>query len=139
MENLNLNKKLSKEPKCCSVVGIFVLLHLLQTQKCVIAIALKTFISFFSSFSSLSQTAETVEAIVTQLMEKQRNARQAALNKQLECGCPETNATNGDKMQCCIHNTTTTAAVSTVRNSQHKVHVMMPSHLQKFLLSFFCI
>ena len=51
MKSLNLNKKLSKEPKCCSVVGIFVLLHLLQTQKCVIAIALKTFISFFSSFT----------------------------------------------------------------------------------------
>ena len=85
--------------------------------KCVTAIALKT-------SSHFSQTAETVEAIVTQLMEKQRNARQAALNKQLECGCPETNATNGDKMQCCIHNTTTTAAVSTVRNSQHKVDVI---------------
>ena len=69
----------------------------------------------------MTQTAETVEAIVTQLMEKQRSARQAALNKQLECGCPETNATNGDKMQCCIHSTTTTAAVTTVRNSQHKV------------------
>ena len=82
--------------------------------KCVTSIALKT-------SSHFSQTAETVEAIVTQLMEKQRNARQAALNKQLECGCPETNATNGDKLQCCIHNTTTTAAVSTVRNSQHKV------------------
>ena len=132
MKYLNLNKKLSKELKCCSVVGIFVLLHLLQTQKCVIAIALKTFISFFSSFSSLSQTAETVEAIVTQLMEKQRSARQAALNKQLECGCPETNATNGDKMQCCIHNTTTTAAVSTVRNSQHKVDVITIQK-QKFI------
>ncbi len=36
----------------------------------------------------LFQTAETVEAIVTQLMEKQRAARAAALNKQLECGCP---------------------------------------------------
>ena len=91
---------------------LFFITSSLQTQKCV-TIALKPHL--------ILQTAETVEAIVTQLMEKQRNARQAALNKQLECGCPETNATNGDKLQCCIHNTTTTAAVSTVRNSQHKV------------------
>ncbi len=35
------------------------------------------------------QTAETVESIVVQLMEKQRAARTAALNKQLECGCPD--------------------------------------------------
>ena len=41
------------------------------------------------------QTAETVEAIVTQLMEKQRAARAAALNKQLECGCPD--STNPEK------------------------------------------
>ncbi|XP_059085704.1 calmodulin-binding transcription activator 1-like isoform X2 [Tigriopus californicus] len=40
-------------------------------------------------------TAETVEAIVTQLMEKQRAARTAALNKQLECGCPD--STNPEK------------------------------------------
>ena len=78
-----------------------------------------------------------MEAIVTQLMEKQRNARQAALNKQLECGCPETNATNGDKMQCCIHNTTTTAAVSTVRNSQHKVcHKLVEFQMQYRVLEF---
>ena len=68
-------------------------------------------------------------------MEKQRSARQAALNKQLECGCPETNATNGDKMQCCIHNTTTTTAVSTVRNSQHKVrHIMLLDEAIKTLI-----
>ncbi|XP_077299054.1 calmodulin-binding transcription activator 2-like isoform X2 [Arctopsyche grandis] len=40
-------------------------------------------------------TAETVEAIVGQLMEKQRLARQAALVKQLECGCPEASCAGG--------------------------------------------
>lgn len=68
-------------------------------------------------FPPTLQTAETIETIVTQLMEKQRAARAAALNKQLECGCPDSNATNGDKTQCCIHSTTTTTAVTTVRNS----------------------
>lgn len=36
-----------------------------------------------------SQTSETVEAIVAQLMEKQRNARQNALVKQLDQNCAE--------------------------------------------------
>ena len=45
------------------------------------------------------QTAETVEAIVTQLMEKQRAARTASLNKQLECGCPDSTASD----KPCIH------------------------------------
>ncbi|XP_076265400.1 calmodulin-binding transcription activator isoform X5 [Rhynchophorus ferrugineus] len=43
-------------------------------------------------------TAETVEAIVSQLMEKQRVARQAALVKQLECGCPD--STCADSKSC---------------------------------------
>lgn len=46
------------------------------------------------------QTAETVEAIVTQLMEKQRVARQAALVKQLECGCPDSTCADG---KTCSH------------------------------------
>lgn len=47
-----------------------------------------------------SQTAETVEAIVTQLMEKQRLARQATLTKQLECGCPDSTCADG---KACSH------------------------------------
>lgn len=46
------------------------------------------------------QTAETVEAIVAQLMEKQRIARQAALVKQLECGCPDSTCADG---KTCSH------------------------------------
>lgn len=44
-----------------------------------------------------SQTSETVEAIVAQLMEKQRNARQNALVKQLDQNCVESSncAANG--------------------------------------------
>ena len=49
----------------------------------------------------ISQTAETVEAIVTQLMEKQRLARTASLNKQLECGCPDSTASGEGKP--CVH------------------------------------
>ncbi|KAK4875873.1 hypothetical protein RN001_012295 [Aquatica leii] len=45
-------------------------------------------------------TAETVEAIVSQLMEKQRVARQAALVKQLECGCPDSTCADG---KSCSH------------------------------------
>uniref|UniRef100_A0A8W7P518 CG-1 domain-containing protein n=1 Tax=Anopheles coluzzii TaxID=1518534 RepID=A0A8W7P518_ANOCL len=45
-------------------------------------------------------TAETVEAIVSQLMEKQRMARQTALVKQLECGCPDANCADG---KSCSH------------------------------------
>ncbi|XP_021696358.1 uncharacterized protein LOC5577064 isoform X3 [Aedes aegypti] len=45
-------------------------------------------------------TAETVEAIVSQLMEKQRLARQSALVKQLECGCPDANCVDG---KSCSH------------------------------------
>lgn len=46
------------------------------------------------------QTAETVEAIVSQLMEKQRLARAAALTKQLECGCPDSTCADG---KTCSH------------------------------------
>ncbi|XP_055609247.1 uncharacterized protein LOC129756408 isoform X2 [Uranotaenia lowii] len=45
-------------------------------------------------------TAETVEAIVSQLMEKQRMARQSALVKQLECGCSDANCVDG---KSCSH------------------------------------
>ncbi|KAJ9578325.1 hypothetical protein L9F63_005443, partial [Diploptera punctata] len=45
-------------------------------------------------------TAETVEAIVTQLMENKRLARAAALNKQLECGCPDSTCADG---KTCSH------------------------------------
>lgn len=48
----------------------------------------------------LLQTAETVESIVGQLMEKQRLARQAALVKQLECGCADGNCGDG---KSCTH------------------------------------
>ncbi|KAJ8721840.1 hypothetical protein PYW08_004242 [Mythimna loreyi] len=44
------------------------------------------------------QTSETVEVIVTQLMEKQRSARAAALARQLECGCPD--STCNDSRNC---------------------------------------
>ncbi|XP_055919254.1 uncharacterized protein LOC129951227 isoform X3 [Eupeodes corollae] len=44
--------------------------------------------------------AETVESIVSQLMEKQRLARQAALVKQLECGCPDSTCADG---KSCSH------------------------------------
>ena len=54
---------------------------------------------FIYSARSPPQTAETVEAIVTQLMEKQRVARTASLNKQLECGCPDSTASD----KPCIH------------------------------------
>ena len=63
--------------------------------------------AFQKGFCLRSQTAETVEAIVTQLMEKQRAARTAALNKQLECGCPD--STGPDK---CGHQTPTITASS---------------------------
>ncbi|CAH1638040.1 unnamed protein product [Spodoptera littoralis] len=43
-------------------------------------------------------TSETVEIIVTQLMEKQRAARAAALARQLECGCPD--STCNDSRNC---------------------------------------
>lgn len=52
------------------------------------------------SLSYDQQTAETVEAIVAQLMEKQRAARQAALVKQLECGCPDSTCADG---KSCSH------------------------------------
>ncbi|KAF4527200.1 hypothetical protein B566_EDAN006127 [Ephemera danica] len=52
------------------------------------------------NISSGQRTAETVEAIVTQLMEKQRQARQAALSKQLECGCPDSTCADG---KACSH------------------------------------
>jgi hypothetical protein len=44
-----------------------------------------------------SQTSETVEAIVAQLMEKQRNARQNALVKQLDQNCAESSCVANGK------------------------------------------
>lgn len=44
-----------------------------------------------------SQTSETVEAIVAQLMEKQRNARQNALVKQLDQNCSESSCVSNGK------------------------------------------
>ena len=38
---------------------------------------------------------------MTQLMEKQRLARTASLNKQLECGCPDSTASGEGKP--CVH------------------------------------
>ncbi|KRJ98500.1 uncharacterized protein LOC6528764 isoform X2 [Drosophila yakuba] len=45
-------------------------------------------------------TAETVESIVCQLMEKQRLSRQAALVKQLDCGCGDGGCVDGKN---CTH------------------------------------
>ncbi|XP_073846812.1 calmodulin-binding transcription activator isoform X2 [Musca autumnalis] len=45
-------------------------------------------------------TAETVESIVCQLMEKQRLSRQAALVKQLDCGCGDASCADG---KTCTH------------------------------------
>nr|XP_017106161.2 uncharacterized protein LOC108131671 isoform X2 [Drosophila bipectinata] len=45
-------------------------------------------------------TAETVESIVCQLMEKQRLSRQAALVKQLDCGCGDAGCADG---KTCSH------------------------------------
>ncbi|KQS70340.1 uncharacterized protein Dere_GG24076, isoform D [Drosophila erecta] len=45
-------------------------------------------------------TAETVESIVCQLMEKQRLSRQAALVKQLDCGCGDGGCVDG---KTCTH------------------------------------
>ncbi|KAH8407574.1 hypothetical protein KR222_007190, partial [Zaprionus bogoriensis] len=45
-------------------------------------------------------TAETVESIVCQLMEKQRLSRQAALVKQLDCGCGDAACADG---KTCTH------------------------------------
>lgn len=48
-----------------------------------------------------SQTTETVEAIVAQLIEKQRQSRQAALVKQLSSeSCPDSTCLIG---QPCLH------------------------------------
>ncbi|XP_028899126.2 uncharacterized protein LOC105216879 isoform X2 [Zeugodacus cucurbitae] len=45
-------------------------------------------------------TAETVESLVCQLMEKQRLSRQAALVKQLDCGCGDASCADG---KTCSH------------------------------------
>ncbi|XP_074029388.1 calmodulin-binding transcription activator isoform X5 [Leptinotarsa decemlineata] len=60
------------------------------------------------------QTAETVEAIVSQLMEKQRVARQAALVKQLECGCPDSTCADG---KSCSHPMRRITAAKEIANS----------------------
>ena len=66
----------------------------------------KIFFSLFSLFLDFkiihiklmhSQTSETVEAIVAQLMEKQRNARQNALVKQLDQNCAESSCVSNGK------------------------------------------
>ncbi|KAJ8981100.1 hypothetical protein NQ317_005418 [Molorchus minor] len=59
-------------------------------------------------------TAETVEAIVSQLMEKQRIARQAALVKQLECGCPDSTCADG---KSCSHPMRRITSAKDVANS----------------------
>lgn len=41
-----------------------------------------------------------MEALVSQLMDKQRSARQNALVKQLECGCPDSTCADG---KSCSH------------------------------------
>lgn len=46
------------------------------------------------------KTAETVESLVCQLMEKQRLSRQAALVKQLDCGCGDASCADG---KTCSH------------------------------------
>lgn len=52
-----------------------------------------------------SQTTETVEAIVSQLIEKQRQSRQAALVKQLSNeSCPDSSCIIG---KTCVHRTKT--------------------------------
>ena len=40
---------------------------------------------------------------MTQLMEKQRLARTASLNKQLECGCPDSTASGSEGGKPCVH------------------------------------
>ncbi|XP_055685714.1 calmodulin-binding transcription activator 1 isoform X3 [Lutzomyia longipalpis] len=59
-------------------------------------------------------TAETVESIVVQLMEKQRSARQAALVKQLECGCANSTCTDG---KSCSH---PMRRITVVKNANEK-------------------
>ncbi|XP_059615382.1 calmodulin-binding transcription activator 1 isoform X2 [Phlebotomus argentipes] len=59
-------------------------------------------------------TAETVESIVVQLMEKQRSARQAALVKQLECGCSNSACSDG---KTCSH---PMRRITVVKNANEK-------------------
>lgn len=58
-----------------------------------------------------------MEVIVSQLMEKQRLARQAALVKQLECGCPDSTCADG---KSCSHpmRRITTAKTATKNNEK---------------------
>lgn len=94
------------KPMCMLIISQFLPTHLVN---------LNFFISWCSSKIVFSEddpdatneieiskfhTAETVEAIVSQLMEKQRLARQAALVKQLECGCPDSTCADG---KSCSH------------------------------------
>ncbi|XP_035787372.1 uncharacterized protein LOC118464251 isoform X3 [Anopheles albimanus] len=60
-------------------------------------------------------TAETVETIVSQLMEKQRMARQTALVKQLECGCPDASCADG---KSCSHPMRRISAAKSVQELQ---------------------
>ncbi|XP_058053807.1 uncharacterized protein LOC131205638 [Anopheles bellator] len=62
-------------------------------------------------------TAETVETIVSQLMEKQRMARQSALVKQLECGCPDANCADG---KSCSHPMRRISAAKSVQELQQQ-------------------
>ncbi|KAH9634358.1 hypothetical protein HF086_010838 [Spodoptera exigua] len=59
---------------------------------------LKVKFAIIKNQGKMFQTSETVEVIVTQLMEKQRAARAAALARQLECGCPD--STCNDSRNC---------------------------------------
>ncbi|CAG2062213.1 unnamed protein product, partial [Timema podura] len=66
--------------------------------------------------NNTTETAETVEAIVTQLMEKQRLARAAALTKQLECGCPDSTCADG---KTCSHPMRRISAAKTANTTDH--------------------
>ncbi|CAH0555336.1 unnamed protein product [Brassicogethes aeneus] len=65
-------------------------------------------------------TAETVEAIVSQLMEKQRQARQAALVKQLECGCPDSTCADGKSCSHPMRRITSAKEVSPLPSSSSR-------------------
>ena len=58
---------------------------------------------------------------MTQLMEKQRLARTASLNKQLECGCPDSTAagSSGEGGKPCVHQQQALAASQQQGNGGH--------------------
>ena len=62
-----------------------------------------------------SQTTETVEAIVAQLIEKQRQSRQAALVKQLSSeSCPDSTCLIGKP---CLHRNNTKGSIEILKRS----------------------